>query len=180
MKFLDPYIAQRRGESSITEKFPKHESECSTINELINEDDTDNLQLLDVHNVVKDKEYDKENICENIHSSSSMSSISSQSRTATFAKRKKSEIAKTNSFDVTNNFWSKASTAIESISQNKEAEDGLKHWILYVEDELRKIKNLKKLKGMIRYKVQAGTLVANSMLQKDSPVAKNLRVKDSL
>lgn len=76
-----------------------------------------------------------------------MSHTSTQSRTATpLSKRKKSE---TVSLEATNNFWSKASTAIESLVKNEETEDGLKHWILYLE-ELRKIKNLKKLKGLQR------------------------------
>lgn len=66
---------------------------------------------------------------------------------------KKKESAVSNeicSSEATNNFWSIASRSIQSISENERAEDGTKHWILYLESELRKISDPKKLKRIQR------------------------------
>lgn len=49
-----------------------------------------------------------------------------------------------------NKFWTIVSNVIESVAKNEEMEDSLRHWILYLKNKLRKIKNSKKLKKLQR------------------------------
>lgn len=49
------------------------------------------------------------------------------------------------------NFWKAASQTLTNISDDDEnAQDGIRHWILYLESELRKIKDRKRLKRLQR------------------------------
>lgn len=47
------------------------------------------------------------------------------------------------------NFWKSASETLINLS-NDNAEDGMRHWILYLEHEIRKIKDKKRLKRLQR------------------------------
>lgn len=91
-----------------------------------------------------------ENIDEDIQSSSSIISTSSPITTP-LSKRKRAETIRSRaSSEDKHNFWTMASTAMESMTKDEEPKDGLKHWILYLEKELRKIKDIKKLKALQR------------------------------
>jgi len=89
------------------------------------------------------------------HKSASSSLVSTSVNTSTrstpLPKRKRTETIKSEISSLEQNkFWTIASNAIESIATNEEMEDGLRHWILYLENELRKIKNSKILKELQR------------------------------
>lgn len=77
-------------------------------------------------------------------------SSSSRSRSVTpLNKRKRHDSNFNDISDIKNNFWENASNVMKSL-KNEETEDGLKHWILYLENELRNIKNPKTLKALQR------------------------------
>ncbi|XP_029159103.1 uncharacterized protein LOC114931291 [Nylanderia fulva] len=143
MKFLDPYISQRKGESSIKERFSKEQSVTMALNE--NENNNEHLQFLDVYNILENKDHNKENIHQNEFSQSKSSSSISTPRSSIcitpVPKRKRTETIKSETSSIEQNkFWTIASNAIESIAKNEKMEDSLRHWILYLENELRKIK----------------------------------------
>lgn len=80
-------------------------------------------------------------------------SSSSRSHSGTPLRKKRSDnfadIA-----DVKNDFWKSANNVMKTMEINETIEDGLKHWILYLESELRNIKNPKKLKALQRKIIQ--------------------------
>lgn len=55
---------------------------------------------------------------------------------------------------IKNNFWTNANNALKIMERNETSEDGLKRWILYLESELRNIKNPKNLKTLQRRIIQ--------------------------
>lgn len=87
----------------------------------------------------------------NLNVQSSLSSYSNSDSASSIAppikKRRKPAILN-ETCEARNNFWQAATRSMQSILENKETEDGLKHWILYVESELRKVSNPKKLKRL--------------------------------
>ncbi|XP_018360503.1 PREDICTED: uncharacterized protein LOC108770356 [Trachymyrmex cornetzi] len=143
MKFLDPHIAQRKGESSIT--VSSQQSSCLEHNTAEEESDNEDLQFIEVANILKAQDSNKENTEPNLQpnpSSCSTSSTGSQRATSKRGKRKFETLSNNSSKD---EFWTAATNAIQTISNNDDTADELKYWILYVESKLRKIKDPKSL-----------------------------------
>ncbi|XP_011874896.1 PREDICTED: uncharacterized protein LOC105565918 [Vollenhovia emeryi] len=168
MKFLDPHIVQRKGESSITISSKQFSSsESSTI---VEENDNEDLQFLDVANILGAEKCDKENTDPNLQSIPSCSKSTSGSHSLTFQHRKrKPKILSENlakeakeAKEAKDEFWTVAKNAIQTISKSDEMEDGLKYWILYLESELRKIKDEKRLKWLQKEII---TLVYNENIE---------------
>ncbi|CAL1671890.1 unnamed protein product [Lasius platythorax] len=155
MSFLDPYIAQRKGESSLTSsKIQPKDTEF--VNEICYNEDNDDLQFLDqdILKATDNNENIKKNIRQDVRSPTPSCSSSSRSCSGTpLNKRKRSH----NFDDIThikNDFWKSANNVLKTIESNETIEDGLKHWILYLESELRNIKNPKNLKALQRKIIQ--------------------------
>lgn len=73
--------------------------------------------------------------------------MKSQSVTSKHKKRKFEILSNDSSKD---EFWTAATSAIQSISKNDDTADELKYWILYLESKLRKIKDPKTLNYLQR------------------------------
>ena len=88
--------------------------------------------------------------CNDRHSptSSIISNLSSASSNRTQRNKKKRE-ASPESSNAKIHFWKTASQALMNISTDDNAQDGIRHWILYLETELRK-KDKKRLKRLQR------------------------------
>lgn len=80
----------------------------------------------------------------------SPTSSCSRSRSGTPVQKRKRCNSSNDFADTRNTFWKHATDAVKSLEAAEPAHDGLKHWILYLEEELRKIKDPKTLKYLQR------------------------------
>ncbi|XP_028045321.1 uncharacterized protein LOC105840106 isoform X2 [Monomorium pharaonis] len=173
MSFLSAHVAARSGKSSLiviakniycyykncnfqttyfNSNLLQHSNKQSdvpptNVTNIINDSSVEELQyteicdLINKNNAVKD--YDN-----NSHSPTFSGSSSSKLSSRTERNKKKKEVETS---DARLNFWKAASQTLINISDdNDNVTDGIHHWILYLESELRKIKDRKRLKRLQR------------------------------
>ncbi|XP_018398018.1 PREDICTED: uncharacterized protein LOC108776024 [Cyphomyrmex costatus] len=150
MSFLDPYIAQRKGESSLT--ISKTQSKDTESVKMYDEDN-DDLEFLDN----KNNRQAKENVCRNIQPNASCSSPT-RPRSATPSNRKKvncfvDSLDELLTCDI-EDYWKNAINVVKSMGMTEEMEDELKHWILYIEGKLRNNPHLNNLAAVQRKIIQ--------------------------
>ncbi|XP_036140666.1 uncharacterized protein LOC105840106 isoform X3 [Monomorium pharaonis] len=158
MSFLSAHVAARSGKSSLIHSNKQSDVPPTNVTNIINDSSVEELQYTEIcdlinknngnnsytHNIhAPVKDYDN-----NSHSPTFSGSSSSKLSSRTERNKKKKEVETS---DARLNFWKAASQTLINISDdNDNVTDGIHHWILYLESELRKIKDRKRLKRLQR------------------------------